>query len=163
VAGLSRRGATTRTRRIVALAGLLLVALVALDLRRPPSNQLAARLALGGIHLYQATLSRWYAAAGVQCRFTPTCSRYAEACVRELGAARGSWLALRRVVRCGPWTPAGTVDEPPIPRSPNLPISQSPNLPISQSPNLPISQSLNLSISQSLNPPIPHPSRPAGT
>jgi putative membrane protein insertion efficiency factor len=85
------------------------------DASRPPGTRASTHLALGAIHIYQATLSRVYAAAGVQCRFTPTCSHYAEACVRAFGVARGGWLALTRVIKCGPWTPAGTVDPPPAP------------------------------------------------
>ena len=95
-------------------AGAALALLVAIDARRPPAEQLTGRLALAGIGVYQATLSRWYAHAGVQCRFTPTCSHYAEASIRRFGIAHGSWLSVQRVVRCGPWTPAGTVDPPPL-------------------------------------------------
>ena len=51
---------------------------------------------------------------GVQCRFTPTCSHYGEACIRQFGAMRGGWLAMKRVLRCGPWTPMGTDDPPPV-------------------------------------------------
>ena len=99
-------------RRIV--AGLLIAgALLAVDLRRPPGDQWSARAALGVIDVYQATLSQWYARLGLQCRFTPTCSQYAEECVRRFGAARGGWLAVTRLLRCGPWTPLGTVDPPP--------------------------------------------------
>ena len=87
--------------------------LVAIDLRQPPEHQWSSRVALGSIHLYQATLSKWYTRLGVQCRFTPTCSHYGEACIRRFGAARGGWIAMQRVLRCGPWTPAGTVDPPP--------------------------------------------------
>jgi hypothetical protein len=91
---------------------VLLVGLAA-DLTRPPADQWMARGALGAIRAYQATLSRAYARLGVQCRFTPTCSQYGEACIRRFGALGGGWLAARRVLRCGPWTPSGTVDEPP--------------------------------------------------
>ncbi len=49
---------------------------------------------------------------GVQCRFEPTCSHYADAVIATHGAARGSWLTVRRLARCGPWTPEGTVDMP---------------------------------------------------
>jgi uncharacterized protein len=94
---------------IVSAAGLLLVA----DLSRPPAVQLSTQAALGAIHLYQATLSPLYARAGVICRFKPTCSHYSEAVVREFGVVRGGWLALRRVLRCGPWTSVGTEDAPP--------------------------------------------------
>lgn len=68
---------------------------------------------LAGIDLYQATLSRAFARSGaVQCRFVPTCSHYAEGAVREDGALVGSGRAAWRIMRCGPWTEAGTVDPP---------------------------------------------------
>jgi putative membrane protein insertion efficiency factor len=101
------------SRDRLAAAVVLVVLLVALDWRRPPDEQWSSHLAVGGIHLYQATLSKWYTRLGVQCRFTPTCSHYGEACIRRFGVARGGWLAMRRVLRCGPWTPSGTVDPPP--------------------------------------------------
>ncbi len=99
-----------RRRRVLAL--LLLVALAALDLSRPPAHQVSARLLLGAIHTYQATLSPLMPRVGVHCRFTPTCSRYAEGAIRKYGALGGSWRGAWRVMRCGPWTPAGTVDPP---------------------------------------------------
>ena len=36
------------------------------------------------------------------CRFTPTCSQYAVEALRKHGPLRGSWLALRRLLRCHP-------------------------------------------------------------
>jgi putative membrane protein insertion efficiency factor len=41
------------------------------------------------------------------CRFYPSCSEYAEQALERHGALRGSWLAARRVCRCGPWHPGG--------------------------------------------------------
>lgn len=38
------------------------------------------------------------------CRFYPSCSEYAKQAVARHGAVRGSWLALRRLGRCNPWT-----------------------------------------------------------
>jgi putative membrane protein insertion efficiency factor len=99
-------------RRLLALVLVATILMIA-DLRRAPADQMTARAAVAGIHLYQATLSRVYSRAGVQCRFSPTCSHYAEACLLRFGAARGAWLAARRVLKCGPWTPAGTHDPPP--------------------------------------------------
>jgi putative membrane protein insertion efficiency factor len=44
---------------------------------------------------------------GSNCRFTPSCSRYAIEALRAHGTLRGSWLAFRRVLRCHPWHPGG--------------------------------------------------------
>lgn len=41
------------------------------------------------------------------CRFTPTCSQYAIEALRKHGPFRGSWLALRRILRCHPWGGSG--------------------------------------------------------
>jgi hypothetical protein len=100
-----------RRRRWPAVLAVLLVVL-ALDLAQPPADQLSARLLLAGIDLYQATLSPRLGATGVRCRFEPSCSRYAEGAIREDGALVGSARAAWRIARCGPWTPAGTVDPP---------------------------------------------------
>jgi len=99
-----------RLRRAVVLA--LLLCLLAVDLARPPASQASARLLLGGIHLYQATLSPRLGALGVQCRFRPTCSHYAAGAIARYGALSGSLRAAWRIVRCGPWTPLGTYDPP---------------------------------------------------
>jgi len=98
-----------------ARAGVLALALLALlvvDWTRPPEAQWSARFLLAGIHLYQATLSPHMASLGVQCRFQPTCSHYGEGAIRKYGAVKGSLRALWRILRCGPWTPAGTYDPP---------------------------------------------------
>jgi len=98
-------------KRLWAAIAIILIA-IALDLRRPPPDQLATRAAVGAIHIYQATLSPLYARMGVRCRFTVTCSHYGEAVIRKFGAVNGGWMAAKRIFRCGPWTPMGTVDPP---------------------------------------------------
>lgn len=106
---ISRHRRKPGHRKVLAAVGLLL----AVDLLLvPPRYQASATVLLGGIDLYQATASRWLPHLGVSCRFTPTCSHYAEAVIRRDGALMGSARALGRILRCGPWTPAGTVDPP---------------------------------------------------
>jgi hypothetical protein len=51
---------------------------------------------------------------GSNCRFHPSCSQYALEAVQMHGAARGAWLAARRVCRCHPWN-AGGYDPVPSP------------------------------------------------
>jgi len=70
------------------------------------------RLVIAGIHGYQHALAPLGARLGMHCRFTPTCSRYADAVITRDGVVKGGWAALRRIARCGPWTADGTIDEP---------------------------------------------------
>jgi len=50
--------------------------------------------------LYRGTLGQFL---GGQCRFTPSCSQYAIDAINKYGALRGSWKAVRRMLRCHPW------------------------------------------------------------
>jgi hypothetical protein len=65
---------------------------------------------LGLIGLYRLTLSGWL---GGQCKFYPSCSRYAEEAVRTHGALRGGAMAAWRIARCGPFTDGGVDHVPP--------------------------------------------------
>jgi putative membrane protein insertion efficiency factor len=98
--------------RPIRLAVIVAAVAALVDVTRPPARQVSARLAVAGIHLYQRALSPAAARAGAVCRFTPTCSRYAETVIARDGIVRGGWLAVKRIARCGPWTPAGTKDPP---------------------------------------------------
>ena len=41
------------------------------------------------------------------CRFYPTCSTYAMQAIEKYGAAKGGWLALKRIIRCHPFKDGG--------------------------------------------------------
>lgn len=41
------------------------------------------------------------------CRYYPTCSQYALTALEQHGAAKGSWLAVKRICRCHPFHPGG--------------------------------------------------------
>ena len=71
---------------------------------RPEKNVMIARFLRSLIWLYRHSLSYFL---GRQCRFIPTCSAYADEAIRLHGAARGSWLALKRLSRCHPWGGSG--------------------------------------------------------
>lgn len=74
-----------------------------------------ARALLAAVGFYSRAISP---ALPPRCRFYPTCSAYAAEAIAGHGAARGSWLALRRILKCAPWHPGG-VDFVPEPRAPH--------------------------------------------
>ena len=68
-----------------------------------PASPLVRAL-VGAIEGYRLMLSPLL---GGQCRFEPSCSHYAQQALIRHGARRGLGLALRRLLRCHPFTPAG--------------------------------------------------------
>jgi putative membrane protein insertion efficiency factor len=61
---------------------------------------MVARALIALIGIYRVAISPMLPAA---CRYTPTCSDYAQQALRKHGAIKGSWLAARRLLRCHPW------------------------------------------------------------
>lgn len=61
---------------------------------------MVSRFLIGSIAVYQKVISPFLPAA---CRYTPTCSQYAQDALRKHGTMKGSWLAARRILRCHPW------------------------------------------------------------
>ena len=71
----------------------------------------AARVLVWGVLVYRRVLSPLLPPS---CRFEPTCSRYAVEALCVHGAVRGTWLTLRRLVRCRPGGGSG-YDPVPLP------------------------------------------------
>ena len=69
-----------------------------------------SRLLVWILRAYQVMLSPML---GQSCRFYPSCSHYAIEALRTHGAARGSYLAARRVCRCHPFNEGGVDPVPP--------------------------------------------------
>jgi putative membrane protein insertion efficiency factor len=61
-------------------------------------------LLLAAIRAYRLLLSPWW---GSHCRFSPTCSLFAQEAIERHGAARGGWMAAKRICRCHPWREGG--------------------------------------------------------
>lgn len=71
--------------------------------------RLPTKLSILLIRAYQLIVSPW---VGNQCRFSPSCSHYAIDAYKEFGFWKGSWLSLRRLIKCNPWHEGG-IDEIP--------------------------------------------------
>ena len=61
------------------------------------------RILISIIRLYQKIPGNWHNS----CRYVPTCSNYAIEAISTYGFIKGSWLALRRIIRCNPWGKSG--------------------------------------------------------
>lgn len=70
------------------------------------------KLLLTFIRIYQKTLSTDHGLLGKilgerWCRFYPSCSEYSYQAIDRFGILKGSWLSLKRVIRCHPWNRGG--------------------------------------------------------
>lgn len=70
----------------------------------PMHRSIGQRIALGAVRAYQKTLSPLL---GSNCRYYPSCSRYTYEAIELHGAARGTWMGIRRIGRCHPWHDGG--------------------------------------------------------
>jgi uncharacterized protein len=66
---------------------------------QPPSA--VAKMALFALRFYKVYLSLLFAGS---CRFEPTCSQYSYQAIERFGVARGSWMTLKRLARCQPFS-----------------------------------------------------------
>ena len=57
------------------------------------------RLLIALVRFYQRAISPHLRPS---CRYSPTCSHYAVEALERFGALKGSWLAIRRILRCNP-------------------------------------------------------------
>lgn len=63
-----------------------------------------AKIATSFVRLYQLTFA---SLVGSCCRFQPTCSDYAKEAYQKYGFLKGSWLIVKRLLRCHPWAKGG--------------------------------------------------------
>jgi putative membrane protein insertion efficiency factor len=73
------------------------------------------------IRFYQKAISPWFPA---KCRFYPSCSEYAIDALDQHGSIKGSWLSLKRILRCHPFSQGGF---DPVPSSSQLNIDKKEN------------------------------------
>jgi len=65
---------------------------------------MAKRMMIVFIKGYQRLISPL---KGSSCRFYPTCSAYGVKAYERFGFWKGTWLTLRRIVKCNPFHPGG--------------------------------------------------------
>lgn len=96
-----------RTGKVVAASLVALCLYLTAEAFLPPSSQPTAKLSLALIHGYQATGSKAMESGGIQCRYRPTCSHYAEDAITYYGTLDGGLRTAGRLWRCSPWGGSG--------------------------------------------------------
>lgn len=69
---------------------------------------LMKKFIIGCIKLYQSIPGPWHAS----CRHIPTCSNYGIEAIQKHGCIKGSFMTIKRIIRCNPW---GTSGYDPVP------------------------------------------------
>ena len=64
------------------------------------------RMAIAMVRAYQCAISPVFGGRAA-CRFIPSCSEYTRTAIEKYGAIKGSWLGLKRILRCHPKNPGG--------------------------------------------------------
>ncbi len=54
---------------------------------------------IGFIKIYQLIPGPWHD----KCRYTPSCSNYSIEAIIRFGSIKGSYLSIKRILRCAPW------------------------------------------------------------
>ena len=59
------------------------------------------------INGYQKHISSWLSQKGIQFKYYPTCSEYTKQAIEKYGAIKGSFLGIKRILKCNPFSKGG--------------------------------------------------------
>lgn len=59
------------------------------------------------IKIYKKIISPMFSAAGVHCKYYPTCSEYTMQAVEKYGVIKGCFLGIKRILKCNPFSKGG--------------------------------------------------------
>ena len=59
------------------------------------------------LEFYKKSISPWLENLGVHCKYEPTCSEYTKQAIEKYGAFKGTFLGIKRVLKCNPFSKGG--------------------------------------------------------
>ena len=65
------------------------------------------RIIIFAIKIYKKIISPINSSLGIKCKYYPTCSEYTLQAVNKYGALKGSFLGLKRILKCNPFSNGG--------------------------------------------------------
>lgn len=59
------------------------------------------------INFYKKYISQIFEYSGIRCKYYPTCSEYTKQAIQKYGTIKGSFLGLKRILKCNPFSKGG--------------------------------------------------------
>ena len=59
------------------------------------------------IDMYQKHISIWLESKNINCKYYPTCSEYTKQAIEKYGSIKGTFIGLKRILRCNPFSKGG--------------------------------------------------------
>lgn len=59
------------------------------------------------INFYKKYISQIFEYSGIRCKYYPTCSEYTKEAIQKYGTIKGSFLGLKRILKCNPFSKGG--------------------------------------------------------
>ncbi len=59
------------------------------------------------IEKYQKHISPFIHSRGINCKYYPTCSEYTKQAILKYGSIKGSFIGIKRILRCNPFSKGG--------------------------------------------------------
>lgn len=59
------------------------------------------------INFYKKNISVFLKSNGIECKYYPTCSEYSIQAIKKYGVIKGSYLSLKRIIKCNPFSKGG--------------------------------------------------------
>ena len=65
------------------------------------------KLLINLIKFYKKFISPYLELLGIHCKYEPTCSEYMKQAIEKYGELKGTFLGIKRILRCNPFSKGG--------------------------------------------------------
>ena len=65
------------------------------------------KIMISCINWYQRNISSYFENRNIRCKYYPTCSEYTKQAIEKYGAIKGSFIGIKRIIKCNPFSKGG--------------------------------------------------------